>query len=88
MTKTVGLSQRQERAVRSLRLHLGAGTSRLDGPFAGISVRLALGPEMRAEYVRRSVNASASLPVTRYGELRAYTLDGRFFLGGRVGIGW
>jgi hypothetical protein len=88
MTKTIGLSRNQERLAQNVKLHLGVGDSRLDGVFGGLTVRLTCGPEVGAEYVRRTANASVAVRVMRYGDVRVYTLDGHMFLGGRLGYGW
>lgn len=82
--KRLGLSLAQERFVRSFYLHAGIGTSRLEGPFLGFRANLAAGPSVSAEYVRRTVNASVSVPVVRGVEVRAYTLNGDLFWGARV----
>lgn len=87
LTKTLGLSRSQERLVSNVRIHAGAGSSHMDGLFAGITARLACGPEIGVEVLRRRANASVSLRVLRYGELRAYSLDGRLYFGGGVRIG-
>ena len=82
--KAFGLSQSQERLVRRLEVHAGLGSGRMEGPFVGVRARLALGPVVSAEYVRRSFNASAALPILRGVEVRAYTLDGDLYWGARV----
>jgi hypothetical protein len=80
-TKTLGLSQQQERLLQDWKLHVGYGTSRLDGPFVGIQARFALGFTAYAEYVSKRFNASLALPLTKYMNLKAYTLDGDLYYG-------
>lgn len=80
-TKTFGLSRTQERLLREWKLHVGYGSSRLNGPYVGIQGRFTLGFTVHAEYVARRVNGSVAWPVGRYLNLNAYSLDGDLFYG-------
>lgn len=80
-TKTFGLNRTQERLLREWKLHLGYGSSRLDGPYVGIQSRFTLGFTARAEFVARRFNGSVAWPVGRYFNLNAYSLDGDLFYG-------
>jgi hypothetical protein len=87
-TKTVGLSRNQERLLKDVKIHAGLGSSHLDGVFGGVTLKLACGPEAGAEYVRRVLNSSVSIPLMRNGSMRVFTLDGHIFVGGRVQMNW
>jgi hypothetical protein len=80
-TKTFRLSERQEHVLRDWKLHVGYGTSRLDGVFIGVQGRFTFGFTANAEYVARRFNASLAFPVTKYFNLKAYTLDRDVFYG-------
>lgn len=80
-TKTLGLSQRQERVLRDWKLHLGVGSSRLGGPFIGVQGRFAMGFTVSAEYAARRFNASIAWPVGRRLLLKASVLNGETFYG-------
>jgi hypothetical protein len=80
-TKTLGLSQQQERLLRDWKLHVGYGSSRLGGPFIGMQGRFSFGPTANVEYAARRFNSSVALPVSKYLNLKAYTLDGDLFYG-------
>jgi len=80
-TKTFGLSRTQERLLREWKLHVGVGSSHLDGPYVGIQGRFAVGFTAHAEYVARRFNGAVTWPVGRYLHLKAYSLDGDLFYG-------
>jgi hypothetical protein len=86
MSKTIGLSVGQERFVKDLKVHLGLGSSRLEGVFGGVQMRLPFNLEARGEYAARRWNGSVSLPILRNLHARAYTLDGTFFYGGTLNL--
>jgi hypothetical protein len=81
-TKTIGLSKKQEALIQDLKLHGGYGTNRLGGLYVGLEGRFSPGFIAAAEYVSHRVNASITVPVGRYANLRAYSLDGDAFYGG------
>jgi hypothetical protein len=81
LTKTFGLSRAQERILRDYKVHVGYGTSRLDGPFIGIQGRFVAGFTAKAEYLSRHFNASVALPLVKNLNLKAYSLNGDFFYG-------
>ena len=80
-TKSFGLSRQQEHLLRDWKLHLGYGTSRLDGAYVGLQGRFTFGFTANAEYVARRFNAAISWPATRYLNLKVYTLDHNTFFG-------
>lgn len=81
ITRGVSLSDRQLRLVRDVKLNIGAGTGRLDGPFIGARARLTAGVSLAAELYRRRPNYGVSFPVARYMQAKAYSLGGRAFYG-------
>lgn len=84
LVKTFGMSRAQERVLRDWKLHLGVGTSHLDGVYAGVEGRLAIGVNAAVEYARRKWNASATVPVGKHFSVKAYSLDGTFFYGAEL----
>ncbi len=81
VTKTIGMSRRQENVTRDLKVHVGIGTGPMHGLFAGVENRFTFGFTAAAEYAGGRFNAAVAFPMTRYGRVRAYSLDGAFFYG-------
>ena len=80
-TKTIGMSLSQEKITKDLKVHAGIGTGPMHGPFAGVENRFRVGFTAAAEYAGGRFNASLAFPIARYGDVRAYSLDGAFFYG-------
>jgi aminotransferase len=80
-SRSVLLSDRQQRLVRSLRLNAGVGTGRIGGLFFGVETRLASSISIYAERYRRQTNIGVALPLARHVQARAYSLDGDMFYG-------
>ena len=74
--KTIGLSQRQEKRVRDLRLSFGYGTGYMGGGFIGIQARFRSGLHFDAEIYRNKPNVSLGFDLTRNLQLKAYSLNG------------
>lgn len=79
--KTIGLSQRQEKLVRSLKLNVGYGTGYFSGGFVGIQSRFRGGLHLDAEVYRNRPNVSLGLDITRNMQIKAYSLDGTVHYG-------
>lgn len=80
-TKSIKLSQQQERLLQQLWVDAGYGTGHLGGAYFGIQGRLQFGPTLSAEYLARRFNASIGVPVVRHLDLKAYSLNGQAFYG-------
>ena len=84
-TKNIGVPLATERTLQNLKVHVGFGTSAMDGLFAGADARV-LGLSVAAEYYARRFNASVTLPVISNLLLRAYTLDGSTYFGASYSV--
>lgn len=81
VTKSIQLSDRQANLTRSFKITAGAGTSKIGGLFVGGYLQLRSGLKLNAEYFRNQQNYSAAIPLNRYLDARAYSLDGRLYYG-------
>jgi hypothetical protein len=70
--------------VRSLRLHLGAGTGRLSSVFLGAHVGLPVGLSLAMEATGDGFNAGLWWSPIRAVRLKAESWDGEFFFGAQV----
>lgn len=80
-TRTLSLSRGQEKLFRDVKIHVGIGTNRLDGPFLGFQTKFRAGFSLNAEYTSRHANVSLSVPAVRYIQLKAANIEGRMFYG-------
>lgn len=80
-SKNIGLSARQARLFRELKLEGGFGSGRMNGAFLGIQAQLRSGLQLSAEFFRQKPNISLGLPLTRNLQAKATSLDGRVFYG-------
>ena len=79
--KTIGLSQRQEKIVRELRLNVGYGTGYMGGGFFGVQSRFRGGWRLDAEIYRNRPNVSLGFDITKNLQIKAYSLDGTVHYG-------
>jgi hypothetical protein len=79
-SKSIGVPLASERYLRNLKVHIGYGTSAMDGVYAGAEARV-FGLWVGAEYLARKFNAAVSLPLFANLSARAYTLDGSTYVG-------
>jgi hypothetical protein len=63
LSKTMGLSEQQERVMDTLRIHGGYGSHGIGGAYVGASVRIARRLHLAAELYVRRLNAAARLDV-------------------------
>lgn len=70
--------------ISDLRLNVGYGSSRLGGGFASAEAKFRPGFVASVEYLNRRLNAQVALPLARFAQLRAYSLDGTVYYGAVV----
>jgi len=85
-TRSIPLSARQARVLRSLQLTVGAGSGAMDGPFAGVSATTVRGIGIYAEWYRNQPNVSISVPIEGGLKGKAYSLNGDLYYG--LGYTW
>lgn len=81
MTKSLALSQAQERLLKSVRLTGGAGTGGINGLFGGVEITLSGGLHLAVESLAGKLNTGLRLPVAPQLEIRASTFDGEAMVG-------
>ena len=84
-TKNIGVPLATERTIQNLKVHIGFGTSAMDGLFAGAEAKV-LGVWVGGEYLSRRFNAALAVPVFSNLALRAYTLDGSSYFGASFSV--
>ncbi|MBM3493108.1 MAG: hypothetical protein FJX72_02115 [Armatimonadetes bacterium] len=83
LSKTIGLSEAQEKWLGSVRLHGGYGSHSMGGAYIGCSARVADRLDVMAEVLNRRINTGARLHIAGPLSAQVHSHDGI----GHVGFG-
>lgn len=81
VTRSIPLSNRLAKTVRTLKLDAGFGTERMNGFFGGLRLVLRTGLDIQLEGLRNRFNYGIGLPVAHNVQIRATGLNGTVFYG-------
>jgi hypothetical protein len=81
LSKTIGLSESQERILSAVRVHAGYGTDWMGGAYVGASATVLRRADLAAELLARRFNAGLSIRLIGPVSALAHTRNGAGFVG-------